>query len=106
MPVKSYQDDLLKRLCNREYAAEYLKISFEETMKDGDKEAFLLAVKNVVQANQSMTIVQNEHETDNSQEQVSPLLEINHPLTIETLGFILQRVGLTLNFQPAINHES
>lgn len=53
-----------------------------------------------------MTIAQNEHETDNSQEQVSSLLEINHPLTIETLGFILQRVGLTLNFQPVINHES
>jgi len=57
MPVKSYQEDLLKRLSNQEYAAEYLKISFEETMNDGNKEAFLLALKNVMEANKSVSVI-------------------------------------------------
>ena len=101
MPVRSYQDDLLKRLSNRDYAAEYLKVSFEETMKDGNTKAFLLALKNVVQATQSMSIVKNKNETDNSQKQLLELLEVSHPVTIETLALVLNSVGLTLDFQPS-----
>ena len=51
MPTKDYQSDLLKRLANREYAAQYLKAAFNETLADGNKSAFLLALKNVVVAN-------------------------------------------------------
>ncbi len=52
MPTKDYQTDLLKRLANTEYAAEYLKVAFDETLADGNKLAFLLALKNVVDAQQ------------------------------------------------------
>lgn len=48
MPTKDYQTDLLKRLANSEYAAQYLKAAFDETLTDGNKAAFLLALKNVV----------------------------------------------------------
>lgn len=51
MPVKSYQGDLLKRLANQEYASEYLRVFFEEMMNDGNQDAFLLALKNVIEAN-------------------------------------------------------
>ena len=105
MPVKSYQDDLLQRLSNIEYAAEYLKVSFDETMKDGNIETFLLALKNVVKATKSIPIVKSGDATDDSQEQLSQLLEMSRPLTLETLGFVLRSVGLTLDFQPAINHK-
>ncbi|MBE9045163.1 hypothetical protein IQ255_12245 [Pleurocapsales cyanobacterium LEGE 10410] len=50
MPTKDYQTDLLQRLANHEYAAEYLKAAFDETIADGNKAAFLLALKNVVEA--------------------------------------------------------
>ena len=50
MPTKDYQTDLLQRLANPEYAAQYLKAAFDETLADGDRLAFLLALKNVVNA--------------------------------------------------------
>jgi len=51
MPTKDYQTDLLQRLANLEYAVQYLKAAFDETIIDGNKSAFLLALKNVVDAN-------------------------------------------------------
>jgi hypothetical protein len=50
MPTKSYQEGLLQRLSIPEYAAQYLKASLDETLKDGNMEAFLLALMNVVEA--------------------------------------------------------
>lgn len=99
MPVKSYQADLLKRLSNKEYASEYLRVSFEETMNDGNQEAFLLALKNVIEANQSIAVT-------NPQLKLAEVLEVNHPLTIESLGLLLQNIGLTLSFQPITNNKS
>jgi DNA-binding phage protein len=53
MPTKDYQTDLLQRLANREYAAQYLKAAFDETSIDGNKSVFLLALKNVVDASEA-----------------------------------------------------
>lgn len=60
MPIKDYQTDLLERLANPEYAAHYLKAAFDETLVDGNKSAFLLALKNVVDATGAMQTVANE----------------------------------------------
>ncbi len=40
MPVRDYRIDLLVRLADPDYAALYLKTALDETLKDGDKEAF------------------------------------------------------------------
>jgi DNA-binding phage protein len=98
MPVKNYQNDLIKRLSNNDYAAEYLKASFDETMKDGNIEAFLLALKNVINATKNSSIVKEE--TDISKQYLFQLLETNNPPTIETLTVVLHAVGLTLDFKP------
>ena len=45
MPVKDYQADLLIRLANPDYAALYLKASLDETLKDGDWEAFFAGAR-------------------------------------------------------------
>ena len=50
MPVKDYRSDLITRLKNPEYAAIYLKTALEETLLDGEREAFLLALRDVVEA--------------------------------------------------------
>jgi hypothetical protein len=50
MPTKDYRTDLLKRLSNSEYAAQYLKVALDKTLADGNKSAFLLALKNVLNA--------------------------------------------------------
>lgn len=98
MPVKNYQDDLLKRLSNHDYAAEYLKASFDEAMKDGDMEAFLLALKNVINATKTVSFIKEE--TDISKQYLFQLLETNNPPTIKILTVVLREVGLTLDFKP------
>jgi DNA-binding phage protein len=98
MPVKNYQDDLLKRLSNHDYAAEYLKASFDETMKDGNMEAFLLALKNVINATKTVSFMIEE--TYISKQYLFQLLETNNLPTIETLRIVLREVGLTLDFKP------
>lgn len=60
MPTKDYQTNLLQRLTNPEYIAQYLKAAFDETLADGNKSAFLLALKNVVEATEAMQTVANE----------------------------------------------
>lgn len=50
MPGKNYRNDLLVRLSDPAYSAQYLKAALDETLKDGDRDAFLLALKNIVEA--------------------------------------------------------
>ncbi len=50
----------MKRLANADYAAQYLKIAFDEALIDGNKSAFLLALKNVIDANGGMQTLENE----------------------------------------------
>ena len=60
MPVKSYRDDQLARLSEPEYSSLYLKAALDETIQDGDMEAFLLALKNVVDATGAVTQVASD----------------------------------------------
>ena len=46
MRLKNYRADLLKRLCDPEYAAEYLA----QVLAEKDSAAFLIALKDVVEA--------------------------------------------------------
>jgi probable addiction module antidote protein len=46
MRLKNYRDDLLKRLRDPEYAAEYLA----QVLAEADSAAFLIALKDVVEA--------------------------------------------------------
>lgn len=46
MRLKNYKDDLLERLRDPEYAAEYLA----QVLAEEDSDAFLLALKDVVEA--------------------------------------------------------
>ena len=85
MPVKDYRTDLLVRLANPDYAALYLKTALDETLKDGDREAFVLALRNVVEARQ----VTQESSAD------APSKPLQRVLAV------LSAVGLTIDFKPA-----
>jgi len=50
MRLNNYRDDLLKRLRDPEYAAEYLA----QVLAEDDSEAFLIALKDVVEATGGM----------------------------------------------------
>jgi probable addiction module antidote protein len=100
MPVKSYQDDLLIRLQDLDYAATYLKAALDETLVDGDKEAFLLALKNVVDARGKMKDVAEE--ADITRQHLYRLLSGSGNPTLETMVAVLKAVGLSIDFKPAV----
>ena len=60
MPTKDYHPYLLERLGDPEYAAVYLKTALDETLADGYRSSFSLALKNVVEAKGSKQSVANE----------------------------------------------
>jgi probable addiction module antidote protein len=53
MRLKNYREDLLERLKDGEYAAEYLA----QVLAENDKAAFLLALKDVVEATGGMSVM-------------------------------------------------
>ncbi|NJM64736.1 MAG: helix-turn-helix domain-containing protein [Acaryochloris sp. RU_4_1] len=103
MPVKSYQDDLLLRLSNPDYAARYLKVALDETLEDRHTEAFLLALKNVVEAKGDVKTIATE--ADITRQHLYRLLSGNGNPTLETLAAVLKAVGLSIDFRP-ITEES
>jgi DNA-binding phage protein len=98
MPAKSYREDLLKRLLDSNYASQYLKVAFDETLKDGNMEAFLLALKNIVDAKCSVQEVANEAQV--SRQNLHLLLSGKGNQSIETIVSVLHAVGLTIDFKP------
>ena len=98
MPTKDYRTDLLQRLSNSQYAATYLKAALDETLADGNTEAFLLALKNVVEAKGSTQAVANE--SNISRQHLYRMLSGEGNPTLDTLTSVLQAVGLTIDFKP------
>lgn len=101
MSGKNYEDDLLKRLSNSNYASQYLKVALDETLKDGNKEAFFLALENIMEAKKTFPSLSKN--TENSTEKIDQLLCNKEQLTIENLLFILQSVGISIDFKPIMD---
>lgn len=99
MPVKSFQDDLLLKLKDSEFAATYLKASLDETLQDGCTEAFLLALRNVVEARSKVSAVAQQ--ADVNRQHLYKLLSGEGNPTLETMIAILGAVGLSIDFKPA-----
>lgn len=103
MPTKDYRRDLLKRLGDSQYAAAYLKAALDETLSDGNTEAFLLALKNVVEARDSTQKVAQKSKI--SRQHLYRILSGSGNPTLETLTSVLQAVGLTIDFKPVSLEE-
>ena len=50
MPTRSHREQKLKRLQNPGRAESYLKVSFDEALKDENYSAFFLALRDVIEA--------------------------------------------------------
>lgn len=100
MPTKDYREDLLQRLADSQYAATYLKAALDETKKDGNTQAFLLALKNVVEATGSTQKIASD--SNISRQHLYRILSGDGNPTLETLTSVLQAVGLTIDFKPAL----
>ena len=100
MPVKNYRDDLLARLSDSEYSAQYLKAALDETLEDGNMEAFLLALKNIVDVKESGQEIASNAD---SRQHLHRLLGGNP--TLATLASVLHALGLTIDFKPSSTVE-
>jgi probable addiction module antidote protein len=86
-----YQKDLLARLKNPEYAAEYINAAIEE-----DREVFLLALRNVAEAQGFAALAKKAHiNRENLYRALSPT---GNP-QLSTLSTVLDVTGLQLAVQ-------
>ncbi len=100
MPSVSYRDDLIKRLSkDPEYASLYLETSFEEALKDGYVDGFLLGLEDVVEATQNRNSTASE--TDILRQRLHHILNKKETHTLNTIISALKEVGLTHEIKPA-----
>ena len=92
MPVRSYQDELLKELKNPKAAAEYLNACFRDS-----EEVFLQGLRNVVEAKGGMSSIAKITEL-NRENLYRSLSKQGNP-KFSNLSAILEAVGITLNFK-------
>ncbi|WOD38114.1 hypothetical protein [Nodosilinea sp. E11] len=99
MPARDYQAELLVQLADPDYAALCLKASLDETLMDGDWEAFGLALDNVVKARQTTTA--GAINGDVAGQTLQRPFRNGAPLTLESFVAVLSSVGLTIDIKPA-----
>ncbi len=96
MRTKSYRDDLLESLKNPEEAAAYLDAALE----GGDRTAFLLAIKDVTDANGGVKEVAALAHLN--RETLYRTLSANGNPKLTSLDSILHAVGLRLSVEPSV----
>lgn len=91
MRLKNYRADLMKRLADPEYAAEYL----EQVLMEKDNAAFLVALKDVVEAGGGPSALAGRAGV--RRPSLYKILSANGNPTLETLQAILKTLGLRLS---------
>ena len=94
MRLRNYKDDLIERLKAPDYAAAYL----EKVLEDGDKAAFLVALKDVVEAGGGMGILSRQ--IDIKRPSLYKVLSRRGNPTLSTLQDILRPLGLRVSVTP------
>jgi probable addiction module antidote protein len=99
----SYQKNLIDALSNSEEATAYLKVALEEYETDKDEESFLLALRNVAQAQGGISILAKKTHL-NRQNLYRALSKGGNP-TFQTLDTILHGLGFRLSIEPLSSLE-
>ena len=94
MRQTDYQKDLIETLKNPAEAAAYLNAAIEE----GDREAFLLALRNIAEANGGIRAVAEKSHL-NRESLYRTLSRRGNP-EIKTLFSLLPQMGLKLSVEP------
>jgi len=95
---RKFEDSLRERLSDPEYARVFLDVALEEYEEDGDTEAFLLALRDVAEAQGGLTKLA-EQTNLNRQNLYKALSEEGNP-RLKTLGAILHKLGFRLSVEP------
>ena len=95
MRLKNYREDLLERLKDADYAAEYLA----QVLAEKDKAAFLVALKDVVEATGGMSVMAKRVGLKRSS--LYKVFSKRGNPTLETLQAILEALGLRVTVATA-----
>jgi probable addiction module antidote protein len=90
----SYQEDLIEALKDPKEAAAYLNAAIEE----GDREVFLLALRNVAQAHGGMSAIAQK--THLKRESLYRMLSKKGNPEIKSIFNLLHAIGLKLTVEP------
>ena len=94
---RKYEDSLRERLADSEYARVFLDVALEEYEQDGDTEAFLLALRDVAEAQGGITKLAEQTKL-NRQNLYKALSEEGNP-RLKTLGAVLHELGFRLSVE-------
>ena len=94
---RPYQDYLLERLRDPAQAQAYLEVALEEFEEDGDREMFLLALRNVAEAQGGISELSRKANL-NRQHLYRALSEKGNP-TFETLTAVFRALGFQLGIK-------
>jgi len=92
--ITSYQEDLIEALKDPYEAAEYLNAAIE----DGDKQVFLLAMRNVAEANGGMSAIAKK--TGMNRESLYWMLSKKGNPELKSVFNLLNVVGLKISIEP------
>jgi len=95
MRLRNYKDDLIERLKEPDYAAAYLA----QVLEEGDKQAFLVALKDVVEAGGGMGILAQH--VDIKRPSLYKILSKRGNPMLTTLQDILKPLGLRMSVTPS-----
>ena len=98
MRLRSYNEDLQKRLLNVDEAAEYLTACFEDS-----EEVFLLGLRQVVEAHGGIGTLAEE--TKLNRESLYRMLSESGNPKLSSLAIVLATLGLRLHFSPLDDEE-
>lgn len=92
-----YHDELLNSLANKDEAIAYLKVALEEYEEDHDTEVFMLALRNVAQAQGGMGKLSEK--TKLNREHLYRILSKRGNPRLITLDTVLRGLGFRLSIE-------
>lgn len=96
--MRTYRELIQETMRDPQEATEYLRVSLDEYEHDGNLEAFLLALRSVVEAQGGMTEFARKTSL-NRQSLYKTLSKQGNP-RLQTLHTILHALGLKLSIEP------
>lgn len=95
----SYEEWLILSLKNKREAAAYLQVALDEYQKDGELEAFLLALRHVAEAQGG--IGELSKKTHLNRESLYKTLSKKGNPKLQTIGLLLKGLGFEISIKAA-----
>jgi probable addiction module antidote protein len=98
MPLKTAADLNAKTFVDPKIAADYLSAVYEECAEDGQFDAFLVAIRDLIQNHDSMAQVAQR--AGIGRQAIYQMLSENGNPKLDNFVSILKAIGLKLKFEP------